>query len=84
MKNFLVDWKSEFYIPIKYHLKTKSKENKCHHLNYIEKEQRKNSNEKYRLIAQSVFSILILYVSMSHMVGLPVIPYLNMINYPLK
>ena len=50
----------------------------------FEKEQRKNSNEKYRLIAQSVFSILILYVSMSHMVGLPVIPYLNMINYPLK
>ena len=50
----------------------------------FEKEQRKNSNEKYRLIAQSVFSILILYVSMSHMVGLPVIPYLNMINYPLN
>ena len=50
----------------------------------FEKEQRKNSNEKYRLIAQSVFSILILYVSMSHMIGLPVIPYLNMINYPLN
>ena len=50
----------------------------------FEKEQRKNSNEKYKLIAITCFSIIILYVSMSHMVGLPVIPFLNMMEYPLN
>ena len=50
----------------------------------FEKEQRKSSNEKYKLIAISCLSILTLYVSMSHMVGLPVIPYLHMIDYPLN
>ena len=50
----------------------------------FEKEQRKNSNEKYKLIAISCLSILTLYVSMSHMVGLPVIPYLHMIDYPIN
>lgn len=50
----------------------------------FEKEQRKNSNEKYKLIAISILSILTLYVSMSHMVGLPAIPYLHMIDYPLN
>ena len=50
----------------------------------FEKEQKKNSNEKYKLIAISILSILTLYVSMSHMVGLPVIPYLHMIDYPLN
>ena len=42
----------------------------------FEKEEKKKSNEKYKLIGISVISILILYISMSHMVGLPVIPYL--------
>ena len=46
-----------------------------------EKEQRKNTNEKYKLIAISILSIITLYVSMSHMVGLPAIPYLHMIYY---
>ena len=50
----------------------------------FEKEQRKNFNEKYKLIAISFISIIILYVSMSHMVGLPAIPYLEMIDYPLN
>ena len=42
----------------------------------LEKEEKKKSNEKYKLIGISVISILILYISMSHMVGLPVIPFL--------
>ena len=39
----------------------------------FEKEEKKKSNEKYKLMGISVISILILYISMSHMVGLPVI-----------
>ncbi len=50
----------------------------------LEKEEKKKSNEKYRLIGISVISILILYVSMSHMVGLPVIPFLNMMTHPIN
>ena len=50
----------------------------------FKKEQKRNDNDKYRLIAISILSIFILYVSMSHMVSLPVIPYLNMIDQPLN
>ncbi len=53
-------------------------------INTFEKEQRKNSSEKYKLIAISFLSIIILYVSMSHMIGLPVIPYLHMVEYPIN
>ena len=50
----------------------------------LEKEEKKKSNEKYKLIGISVISILILYISMSHMVGLPVIPFLDMMAYPIN
>ena len=50
----------------------------------FEKEEKKKSNEKYKLIGISVISILILYISMTHMVGLPVIPFLNMMTYPIN
>ena len=50
----------------------------------FEKEEKKKSNEKYRLIGISVISILILYISMSHMVGLPVISFLNMMTHPIN
>lgn len=50
----------------------------------FEKEEKKKSNEKYKLIAISVLSILVLYISMSHMVGLPVIPFLNMETYSVN
>lgn len=50
----------------------------------FEKEEKKKPNEKYKLIGISVISILILYISMSHMVGLPVIPFLNMITHPIN
>ena len=50
----------------------------------LEKEEKKKSNEKYKLIGISVISILILYISMSHMIGLPVIPFLNMMTHPVN
>ncbi len=50
----------------------------------FEKEKKKDSNEKYKLISISVISILTLYISMSHMVGLPVMPFLNMMKYPVN
>ena len=50
----------------------------------FEKEQRKNKFEEYRLIFITIISILILYISMSHMVGLPTIPFLNMMTFPLN
>ena len=50
----------------------------------FEKEEKKKSNEKYKLIGITVISLLILYISMSHMVGLPVIPFLDMMKYPIN
>ena len=50
----------------------------------FEKEEKKNTNEKYKLLSITVISILVLYISMSHMVGLPVIPFLNMMIYPVN
>lgn len=50
----------------------------------FKKEEKKKSNEKYKLTAISLISILILYISMSHMVGLPVIPFLNMMTHPIN
>lgn len=50
----------------------------------FEKEEKKKSNEKYKLIWISVISIVILYISMSHMVGLPVISFLNMMTHPIN
>ena len=48
----------------------------------LEFEEKNNKKEKYKLIASGVLSILIMYISMSHMIGLPQIPYLNMMKYP--
>ena len=50
----------------------------------LEKEEKKKSNEKYRLIGISTVSILILYISMAHMIRLPVIPFLNMMTHPIN
>ena len=50
----------------------------------LEKEEKKKSKEKYKLIAITIISLLILYISMSHMIGLPVIPFLDMIKYPIN
>ena len=50
----------------------------------FEKKEKKKTNEKYKLISITIISILVLYISMSHMIGLPVIPFLNMITYPIN
>ncbi len=50
----------------------------------FKKEEKRKSNEKYKLIGITVISLLILYISMSHMVGLPVISFLNMVKYPVN
>ena len=50
----------------------------------LEKEEKKKSNEKYRLIGISTVSILILYISMAHMIRLPVIPFLNIMTHPIN
>ena len=50
----------------------------------FEKEEKKQSNEKYKMIGITIISLLILYISMSHMVGLPVIPYLSMVTHPIN
>lgn len=48
----------------------------------FKKEERKKSNEKFKLIGITILSIIILYISMSHMVGLPSIPILDMMHHP--
>ena len=50
----------------------------------FEKEVRKKSNEKYKLILIGVFSIVTMYVSMAHMIGLPQIYGLNMMINPVN
>lgn len=50
----------------------------------FEKEEKKGSKEKYKLIWSSAISVIILYISMAHMVGLPSIPFLDMKVYPIN
>ena len=50
----------------------------------FKKEEKKKSNEKYKLIGITIISLVVIYISMSHMVGLPVIPFLNMMKYPIN
>mgnify|MGYP002543184786 FL=1 len=50
----------------------------------LENEEKKKTKEKSKLIGISIISILILYISMAHMVKLPVIPYLDMIHNPVN
>ena len=50
----------------------------------LNKEQKQNHAETNKLITLTLFSLIILYTSMSHMVHLPSIPYLNMKLYPLN
>ena len=50
----------------------------------FEKESKKKGTEKYKLIAITIISLVILYISMAHMVGLPSIPFLNMMHHPVN
>ena len=49
----------------------------------LEKEKKKASNEKYKLIALTILAILILYISMGQMVGLSIFDILNMHHNPI-
>ena len=51
---------------------------------YDEKKQEKKKSGKVILIVFSILSILVLYISMSHMVHLPVIPFLHMMKYSIN
>ena len=43
-----------------------------------------DSDKKIYFIVNGIFMLLVLYISMSHMIHLPVIPFLHMINYPIN
>ena len=49
----------------------------------LEKEKKKTSNEKYKLIGLTILAILILYISMGQMIGLPIFEILNMHDHPI-
>lgn len=51
---------------------------------YDETKKENKQKGKKTLIIFSILSIAILYISMSHMVHLPVIPFLHMIKYPIN
>ena len=51
---------------------------------YDEKEEEKQDNTKTYLILLGIVIILLMYVSMSHMLSLPMIPYLDKHNYPIN
>ena len=50
----------------------------------LEREEKRKSGEKIKLWLISIFSILTIYISMAHMIGLPDIPFLSMMIYPLN
>ena len=43
-----------------------------------------SSNKKVYFIVNGLIALLVLYISMSHMINLPVIPFLHMMNYPIN
>ena len=51
---------------------------------YNAKEEEKKDNTKIYLIILAFVGLLLMYISMSHMIGLPVIPYLNMLENPVN
>ena len=51
---------------------------------YQEEKEEKKDNTKYYLIILAFVIILLMYVSMSHMIGLPVIPFLHMLKHPIN
>lgn len=50
---------------------------------YNENEDKDNNKTKY-FIVNGLLALLVLYISMSHMIHLPAIPFLHMINYPVN
>lgn len=51
---------------------------------YNEELEDKKDNTKFYLIILAIVVVLLMYVSMSHMIGLPVIPFLHMLKHPIN
>ena len=51
---------------------------------YDEKEHNKKDHSKVYLLILGILLLFIMYISMGHMIKLPVIPFLNMHNHPLN
>ena len=50
----------------------------------FEKKKNKEKNKRNKLICISVFSIIIMYISMSHMLCLPIFSFLDLSKNPLN
>ncbi len=50
----------------------------------IYNEESNSSNKNVYFIVNGFLMLLVLYISMSHMIHLPIIPFLHMINYPIN
>ncbi len=51
---------------------------------YNEKKEDKKDNNKLYLIVFAFLTIFLMYVSMGHMIGLPAIPYLHILDFPVN
>lgn len=51
---------------------------------YEEASEKRKQNNKKPLIIFSILSLVVLYISMSHMINFPTIPFLNMEKYPIN
>lgn len=51
---------------------------------YDECDDNKKDNKSLYLLVNGILALIVLYISMSHMVGLPVISFLNMMKYPIN
>lgn len=51
---------------------------------YNEELEEKKDNTKYYLIGFAFLIFILMYISISHMIGLPVIPFLHMIKHPVN
>ena len=50
----------------------------------FQKEEKKQNNQKYKLIALGILAVITLYISMGHMIGIPSIPFLDMHHNPIN
>lgn len=48
------------------------------------KEEKKQNNQKYILIALGILAVITLYISMGHMIGMPTVSFLDMHHNPIN
>ncbi len=53
-------------------------------LGVYDEQEDSDTNKNIYFIINGLLALLVLYISMSHMIHLPVIPFLNMIHYPIN